>query len=176
MTQPRNMRLVLTGPESTGKSALTAHLAGRMGLPCASEYARLYLEQHGPDYDYDLLLTIARGHLRHQHTEVPPDARLGVLDTDLINYKIWCEVAYGKCHAEIIAALEQETHHVYLLCFPDLPWEPDPLREHPNDRLMLFERHQRELDRLGRRYAIIRGIGNDRLLAAEAAAAKLILV
>lgn len=168
------MRLVLTGPESTGKSVLTAHLARRMGLPCASEYARLYLEQHGPDYDYDLLLTIARGHLRHQHTEVPPDARLGILDTDLINYKIWCEVAYGKCHPELIEAMERETHHVYLLCFPDLPWEPDPLREHPNDRLMLFERHRRELEEQSRRYEVIRGHGPARYRLAEAAVTRLL--
>ena len=104
MTQPQTIRLVLTGPESTGKSALTAHLAARLGVPFATEYARHYLEQHGPRYDYDLLLDLSRGHQRHQQAAVPPEAPLGLLDTDLINYKIWCEVAYGKCHPALIEA------------------------------------------------------------------------
>ncbi len=174
MTSPHAIRLVLTGPESTGKSVLTAHLAGRMGIPYATEYARVYLEQHGPAYDYDLLLTLARGHQRHQQAAVPPEAPLGLLDTDLINYKIWCEVAFRKCHPALIAALAQETHHRYLLCYPDLPWEPDPLREHPNDRLMLFECHRREIEAQGRRYEVIRGHGPARYRMAEAAAVRLL--
>ena len=174
MSSPAPIRLVLTGPESTGKSALTVHLAQHLGLPHALEYARDYLEQHGADYTYDVLLEMSRGHLAHQARCVPPAAPVGVFDTDLTNYKIWSEVAYGRCHEEILAALERETSHVYLLCYPDLPWEPDPLREHPHDRMKLFELHRRELERLGRRYEIIRGVGPARYAMAELAAARLL--
>lgn len=170
------IRLVLTGPESSGKTALTEHLAHALGVPFALEYARAYLEQHGPAYDYDLLLKISRGHKIYQQTMVPPAAPVGVFDTDLINYKIWCEVAYGRCHAEILEQIEREHHHVYLLCYPDLPWEPDPLREHPHQRMMLFDRHLAEIERLGRRYEIIRGIGLARTQAAEDAARRLLAI
>ena len=163
------LRIVLAGPESTGKSSLTVHLAQRFRVPCAMEYARLYLEKNGPDYDYDLLLHLSRGHLAYQRERVPDIAPVGLFDTDLLNYKIWCEVVYGRCHAEILAALEQETNHAYLLCAPDLPWTPDPLRENPDDREKLFDLHVREIERLNRPYCVIEGLGDDRLRAAEAA-------
>jgi nicotinamide riboside kinase len=133
------------------------------------EYARYYLETHGPAYDYDLLLPMSRQHQAYQRLHVPDDAPLGVLDTDLINYKIWCEVAYGRCHPEIVEAMERETNHVYLLCAPDLPWQFDPLREHPREREMLFDRHVREIERLGRPYEVVRGEGPARYTCAEAA-------
>ncbi len=174
MKPPASIRLVLTGPESSGKSALTAHLGAFLGVPYALEYARIFLEKHGPSYDYDLLLEISRKHAIYQQAMAPADEPAGILDTDLINFKIWCEVAYGRCHPEIVAGLNRETHHVYLLCFPDLPWAPDPLREHPTQRMMLFERHRAEIERTGRRYEVIRGIGADRYRAAEAAARRLL--
>ena len=99
---------------------------------------------------------------------------LGVFDTDLINYKIWCEVVYGRCHPEIIDQLERESRHVYLLCAPDLPWTPDPLRENPNDRPMLFDRHLREIERLGRPYIVVAGLDEARFRAAEAAFQQLV--
>jgi nicotinamide riboside kinase len=164
------LRIVATGPESTGKSALTAFLANSLHLPAANEYARIHLESNGPSYDYPLLLDLSRWHKAYQRACVPDSAPVGFLDTDLINYKIWCEVVYGKCHQEIIAAMEEETNHVYLLCFPNLPWQPDPLRENPDDRLMLFDRHLAEIERLKRPYVIIRGSGEDRYQAARNAA------
>lgn len=158
-----SLRIVLTGPECTGKSVLTTYLAGQLRLPCAMEYARMYLERKGPAYDYPLLLQLSREHRDYQRNCVPPGAPVGLFDTDLINYKIWCEVVYGQCHPDILRAMENdEAHHVYLLCYPDLPWEYDPLRESPDGRLMLFERHEAELIRLARPYHIIRGLGEER--------------
>lgn len=163
------MRIVLTGAESSAKSTLTQILGERFDLPYALEFARCYLEKHGPNYDYDLLRKMARLHREYQRTQVPPDAPLGIFDTDLINYKIWAEEIFGKCPPEIIEGIAKETNHVYLLCAPDLPWEPDPLRENPNDRERLFERHRDEIERLGRRYEIVRDIGDERIARAEEA-------
>jgi NadR type nicotinamide-nucleotide adenylyltransferase len=167
------MRVVLTGPESTGKSLLSVHLSRRFGLPLALEYARAYLEAHGPSYDYELLREMARGHLAHQAEAVPVDVRLGIFDTDLINYKVWCEVVYGKCHALIEEGIAREADHVYLLCAPDTPWAPDPLRENPDDRDKLFELHRREIERLGRRYEVVEGLGASRYARAEEALGRL---
>jgi nicotinamide riboside kinase len=171
---PLTQRIVLTGPESTGKSLLTDHLAQALGLPAAQEYARAYLEQHGPSYDYDLLLELSRRHLAYQQEKVPDAAPAGILDTDFINYKIWCEVVYGRCHDEILAHLEAERDHAYLLCYPDVPWEYDPLRESRDRRMELFDLHRREIERLGRPYIIIQGLGPQRFARAEAAACRLL--
>ena len=168
------MRIVLTGAESSAKSTLTQCLGERFGLPYALEFARFYLEEHGPDYDCELLRKMAKLHRDYQHRQVPPAASLGLFDTDLINYKIWAEEVFGKCPPEIIEGIQEETDHVYLLCAPDLPWEPDPLRENPDDRDRLFELHRAEIERLGRRYQIVRGTGAERLKNAEAALTNLI--
>ena len=167
-------RVVLTGPESTGKSLLTAHLSRRFGIPRAMEYARAFLEAQGPAYDFGLVREMARKHLAWQRLHVPESAVLGVLDTDLINYKIWFEVVYGECPPEVVDALERETSHVYLLCAPDVPWAPDPLRENPNDRPMLYERHRAEIERLGRAYVVVEGLDEARYVNAEAGFRRLV--
>lgn len=163
------LRIVLAGPESSGKSTLAAYLATAFGVPFAPEFAREHLEAHGSRYDYDLLLALSRGHLASQRQRVPDAALLGVLDTDLLNYKIWCESVFGRCHPEILAGIDAERDHVYLLCRPDLPWEPDPLRENPADRERLFDLHVAEIERLRRPYAVIRGAGPARIACAERA-------
>jgi nicotinamide riboside kinase len=169
----KSLRIVLTGPECTGKSTLCAHLAQRFNVPAAQEYARIYLDAHGPAYDQPLLVELARGHVAYQQAQVPAGEPLGVLDTDLINYKIWSEVVFGHCHLDILKAVAGETDHAYLLCAPDLPWVPDPLRENPNDRPALFERHRQEIERLGRPYIVIEGFDEARRRSAEMAFRKL---
>jgi len=164
----------LTGPESTGKTALTLHLARRFVLPYAMEYARLYLEQHGPDYDYDLLQEMSRGHQAYQRECVLPDALVGLFDTDLTNYRIWSQEVFGRCSDALIEAEEQEVNHCYLLCLHDLPWETDPLRVDKDRRDYLYQLHVKEIERLHRPYCVVEGVGPVRERCAEEAIRKLV--
>ncbi|MBN1006027.1 AAA family ATPase [Amphritea pacifica] len=168
------MRIVITGAESSAKSTLTEHLARLLNLPFALEYARYYLEQHGPEYDLELLSRLSVMHRQYQQREVSCAAPLGIFDTDLINYKIWAEEVFGCCPPIISAGIAQESSHVYLVCKPDLPWEPDPLRQNPDDRERLYERHLLEIQRLNRPFEIVEGWGAQRLVSAEAAVRRLI--
>jgi nicotinamide riboside kinase len=167
-------RIVLTGPESCGKSTLAEWLAKEFELPMATEYAREYLETFGASYDESTVIAMAQLHLKHQQEKVPQEAPLGIFDTDLINYKIWCDVAYSRCHASILCAMERESEHVYLLCYPDLPWVKDPLREYPHARMMLYDRHLAEIELSGRAYIVIRGEGEARRKCAIEAVRKLL--
>jgi nicotinamide riboside kinase len=162
-------RIVITGPESSGKSTLAAWLAQEFHLPMATEYARIHLETFCATYDESTVIAMAKLHLIHQQRMVPLDAPLGIYDTDLLNYKVWCDVAYSRCHASILRGMEQESTHVYLVCYPDLPWVADPLREHPHQRLMLFDRHLAEIQTTDRQYIVIRGEGALRNNAAREA-------
>lgn len=173
MQRESSIRVVLAGPESSGKSSLVSHLAARFRVPFALEYARFYLEKHGPAYDLPLLLNLSRSHRAYQRRRVPIASPVGLFDTDLINYKIWCEVVYGVCPPEILKPLEKESNHVYLLCAPDLRWESDPLRESEHERPLLFERHRLEIERRQRPYFVIEGQGPARIACAEAAYRKL---
>lgn len=168
------MRIVITGAESSGKSTLAEQLGEVLQVPVAKEYARIYLEQYGPEYDLEQLIHLSQWHQQYQQTQVPPASPLGIFDTDLINYKIWAEVVFGGCPAVISDALETEVSHRYLLCKPDLPWQSDPLRTHPHDREMLYQCHLNEIRRLKRPYEIVEGIGEQRLVNAEAAVKRLL--
>lgn len=168
------IRIVLTGAESSGKSTLAIFLGRELGLPVALEYARAHLEREGPGYDYQTVHKIARGHLAHQAREVPPDAPLGIFDTDLLNFQIWCELAYGRCEPWLAKQAAAETRHRYLLCRPDIPWQPDPLREYPEGREWLFEKHLAAVRSSGRDYELVEGRGPRRRANALAAARKLI--
>ena len=163
------LRIVLTGAESSGKSSLTRYLGEVFKLPYALEYARIYLEEHGSEYNLEQLKEMSQKHLNYQQEEVPISVPCGIFDTDLINYKIWAEEVFGYCPEEISRGIEQESSHVYLLCKPDLPWEADPLRENPDNLNFLYQRHLDEIIRLNRPYEVIEGLGPERQANAEAA-------
>ena len=156
-------KIVITGPESSGKSWLTAQLGAHFKAPYALEYARIYLEEHGSDYTFDTLEKIIHGHLAYQKKYVNQASSLVFLDTDLINFKIWEEVVFGKTHDFLEEAITQEQDHFYLLTYPDLPWESDPLRENAENREEIFELHKQEIEKLGRPYKVINGLMENRL-------------
>lgn len=166
-------RIVLTGPESSGKTTLTRALGNRFQVPCALEYARHYLEKHGPGYDYEIVHEIARGHLMYQKQQVAESADLAFFDTDLLNFLVWCEVVFGRCEPWLREAAADEREHVYLICQPDLPWHYDPLREAAEGREDLFDRHLAAVRSTGRSYRIISGTGIQRWERAVAAVREL---
>lgn len=167
--------VALTGPESTGKSTLSRLLAAHYGTTHAPEYARAYLDQHGPAYTLPDLEAIARGQLAAEETAVAEAAAAGqsvvFFDTDLLVIKIWAEHAFGHCPAWIAQHLHQHPPSLTLLLAVDLPWEPDPLREHPDpaQRRYFYQWYCRELQALPGRYAKIGGPPAERLTRAVAA-------
>jgi len=142
---------------------LAADLAKSYGTKWVPEYAREYLEIHGPEYREEDILTIAKGQLE-QETKAEASA-LGYLfcDTEFIVTKIWSEVKYGRCDPWILQQIEKHTYDLFLLCDIDLPWAFDPLREHPGMRKELFEMYFNELQNRRLPYAVVRGTGIDRL-------------
>ena len=159
------MRILITGTESTGKSTLAKRLSAHLGIAWIPEYARTYLEVHGPSYKASDLLSIAQ----EQHNLVPVDDQAFILDTYLLNIKIWSEEKYGRCDPWITDTLAQASFDRVLLTAPDLPWIQDDLRENPTAADRLHQRFISELNDLGWPYAIISGRGQQRLHSALAA-------
>ena len=125
------LRISLTGPESTGKSTLAAQLAAHYGTVFVPELARAYLEERGPHYTLPDLEAIAHGQLAAEAAAAAQATQLLFCDTDLLVIKIWAENAFGTCPAWVLAELARPRYALTLLLGIDLPWEPDPLREHP---------------------------------------------
>ncbi len=156
-------RIAVTGPESTGKSLLTEQLARHYNTVWVPEFARSYLEKLGRPYDEDDILKIAQGQVWAEQEMEPKACRYFFCDTELIVTKIWSEVKYKRCDPWILRGIREQQFNLYLLCDIDLPWEFDPLREHPHMRSNLFDLYQNELTVRNLPYAIIRGVGPVRL-------------
>ncbi len=157
-------RIAVTGPESTGKSALTKALAARYGSPHVPEYAREYVEQLGRPYRFEDVVAIAQQQIEaEKQFSENNEAPYVFFDTELIITKVWFEYCYGSVPDFLQEALDTGYFDLYLLCEPDLPWEPDPVREHGEDRDYFFERYKQEIELLGKPYFSINGTGEARV-------------
>lgn len=155
-------KVVVTGPESTGKSTLVRQLADYFSTSYVIEYARSYLNQLDRSYNELDLVYIAKGQLDLEKKVVHSNSPVVFYDTDLLTIKIWSDVKYSRCDTWIIDQLKIHQKDFYLLCSPDLPWEPDPLREHPSQLQELFELYEAHLKRMETSYAVIKGQGTER--------------
>ncbi len=129
-------KFVIIGPESTGKSTLCAKLASHFGTIWVPEYAREYLETNGTEYNFDNLLSIAKGQITLENsvmlqTENSSSNKI-FIDTDMYVMKVWCEYVFNKCHNWILNQIAERHYDGYLLCNVDLPWVKDELREYPD--------------------------------------------
>ncbi|MBL7738805.1 MAG: ATP-binding protein [Chitinophagaceae bacterium] len=134
-------KIVIIGPESTGKSTLCRQLADHYQTLWCPEYAREYLLQHGMNYSYDDLLTIAKGQIELEEKIIqsatgnqPREINYSpvFIDTDMYVMKVWCEFVFDKCHRFILDEIVKRNYDLYLLCNIDLPWVKDELREYPD--------------------------------------------
>ena len=157
------LRVALTGPESTGKTTLSRQLADHYRTSWAPEYARTYLEQHGPGYALADLEVIARGQVAAEDEAAARANRVVFCDTDLLVIKVWSEHAFGQCPEWVKHRIERQRYDLVLLLGVDIPWEADPLREHPNHRQYFYSLYQRELNDLMSNFAEISGSPAERL-------------
>lgn len=159
-------RIAVTGPESTGKSWLAEQLAAYYHTRWVPEYAREYLRKTGGLYVEEDILSIAKGQLKNEKKMVSGSDRFLFCDTEMLVTKIWSEVKYGRCNPWIIRKFREHRYDLYLLCDIDLPWEYDPLREHPEQRQFLYDLYLKNLYNAVFPFYVIRGTGLARLEAA----------
>ncbi|MEY3589752.1 MAG: hypothetical protein RLZZ466_272 [Bacteroidota bacterium] len=173
-------KIVVIGPESTGKSTLCRQLAEHFETVWCPEYAREYLLTNGKDYSYTDLLAIAKGQiageenwaellekraapLLEQDYDIPY-----FIDTNMVVMKVWAEFVFNKCHPFIEEQLAKRKYDHYLLCEPDLEWEKDELREYPDleTREKLFFIYKNYLEQQSIPWTLIKGKNEDRIQSA----------
>lgn len=140
-------KIVILGPESTGKSTLCQQLATHYKTTWVAEYAREYLLKNGTAYTYENLLEIAKGQIESEELAVDRwnltekgtneqrstnNDQLVFIDTDMHVMQVWCEFVFERCHHWILNRIAESKYDLFLLCDIDLPWVKDELREYPD--------------------------------------------
>jgi NadR type nicotinamide-nucleotide adenylyltransferase len=136
-------KIVVIGPESTGKSTLCGYLADYYNTLWCPEFARQYLLENGTAYTIDDLITIARGqldaaqkHIAALQSQIDQTGIVKplIIDTDMYVMKVWSEYVFGNCPTFILDEINKQDFDLYLLCKPDIPWVKDELREYPDEK------------------------------------------
>ena len=166
------LKIAITGVESTGKTTLASQLSNYFQTTYIPEFARSYLQNLKEKYTKENLIEIAEGQINSQNqAHIDKELKnIRFYDTELTTIKIWYETLYGDLPAHLQLAYLMQVFDYYLLPYPDLEWEADELREHPNEqaRYQLFDKYEQALKALNRPYAIIKGYGQARLNNATA--------
>jgi hypothetical protein len=166
-------KIVVLGPESTGKSTLCKQLANHYRAIDCEEYARQYLQENGTKYNYEDLLTIAKGQLILEEAAIQKATIASqknqknkiIIDTDMYVMKVWSEYVFNNCHPFILEQINSRKYDFYLLCNVDLPWAPDEMREYPDEkpRQELFSIYKDLLINQNTPWGIVNGLDKNRL-------------
>ena len=166
MSRPK--RILILGPESTGKSTLAEKLAKHFAEPWVPEVAREYLEKLDRPYAYEDLLQIGKQQMQLEDERAGGAKNYLFCDTDLRVIQVWSQHRYGKVDSWVLEELARRTYDLILLCAPDLPWQADPLREHPEleMRQQFFEIYQQLSQASGFPWILVSGDTDKRLSTA----------
>lgn len=163
-------KIAIIGPESTGKTTLTEELATRLRGSQVPEYARSFLEKNGPAYTFEDLRRIAQGQLQLEDEIVSSvistkSNPVLFLDTELTVIRVWSEIVFDRCDNFILSSIAARQYDHYLLTYPDLEWQPDGLREYPDDQERIRHYYYYLDTMLNQQvpFSIIRGKGEERI-------------
>jgi NadR type nicotinamide-nucleotide adenylyltransferase len=168
------IRIVVTGPESTGKTTLAKQLAEYYHGQYIQEYARDFIEQLPQDYTFEDVESIAKAQVKQFQETRDSSDKIFIFDTWLIITKVWFECVFGKVPLWLEDQIRSCPIDLFLLCHPDIPWEADRVRENGGEnRVKLFKQYREELNQYGFNFVEISGAGEDRLIHAIAAISKI---
>ena len=160
----KQIRIAVTGPESTGKTTLATQLAELYKGRYIPEFAREYVEKLPRHYTYEDVEAIAKIQVDQYMATTSGAGQLYFFDTWLIITKVWFNWVFGKTPFWLEDKILECPIDLFLLCLPDLPWEPDPVRENGGEnRLKLLDQYRNELQHYGFNFVEIGGIGDVRM-------------
>ena len=178
--KPINLvKVVLFGPESSGKTTLSRQLARYYHTVWAPEFAREYLQNKWNNErktcEAEDLIPIAIGQMKLENKLAKRADKILICDTDLLETKVYSEEFYGGFVDEKLdKAANENQYDLYLLTYIDTPWEEDDLRDRPEQRLEMFNAFETALKKHNRPYILLKGDRETRLNKATEAIDKII--
>ncbi|TWI99449.1 NadR type nicotinamide-nucleotide adenylyltransferase [Mucilaginibacter frigoritolerans] len=159
-------KIAVVGPESTGKSTMSAYLAKHYQTVWVPEYARGYCEKLTEPPTWQDEINMFYGQLTLEQDLLPQANQILICDTTFITVKIWSDQMFGKSPQEVLDELPKHPYDLYLLLDIDLPWQDDPLRDFPHMREHFMDVWHKELQALDANYKVISGSGPERYTSA----------
>ncbi|WP_282085513.1 ATP-binding protein [Aquimarina algiphila] len=161
------IKVVLFGPESTGKTTLAKQLAEYYNTEWIPEYAREYLQEKWDRTKeictYDDLILIAEGQMKLENEAAKKANKVLICDTDLLETKVYSELYFnGLVHPVLDKVSLENVYDLYLLTYIDVPWIPDDLRDKPHQREEMFLSFKECLNKHNLPYIVIKGDKNSR--------------
>ena len=170
MSKKEPWRIVVTGPESTGKTALAKLLAEKTNNFWVPEYAREYVEHLNRPYQYEDVVQIAHHQILQEKEASMCGKPFIFFDTWLILTKVWFDEVYQKCPQWLVDHIGSARIDLFLVCDTDLPWVADPVRENGGERReALLQRYCDEIRAFGFCYEMVRGFDDARFESAKKA-------
>tara|TARA_R110001632_G_scaffold137043_2_gene252676 strand:- start:1484 stop:2080 length:597 start_codon:yes stop_codon:yes gene_type:complete len=173
------VKIVLFGPESTGKTTLSIQLAKHYNTVWVEEFARPYLQkvwnQERRTCEPKDILPIAYGQMALENRLAKRADKVLICDTDLLETKVYSEEYYGGFVNPLLEkGASESVYDLYLLTYIDTPWEADDLRDRPELRLEMFDAFQKALETNNRPYILLKGDKENRFKVATDAIDKII--
>ncbi len=163
LQKPINIvKVVLFGPESTGKTTLASQLAYHYQTVWAPEYARNYLQKKWNNKrqvcEHNDLIPIAIGQMKLENKLAKRADKVLICDTDLLETKVYSEEYYdGVVDRDLEAAANKNQYDLYLLTYIDIPWKLDSIRDRPGQRENMFNAFENTLKKFDRPYILLKG-------------------
>jgi NadR type nicotinamide-nucleotide adenylyltransferase len=174
------LKVVLFGPESTGKTTLSKQLARHYDSVWVPEFARAYLQEKWNNTKTTCapedLMPIAEGQINSENHLAEKANKVLICDTDLLETKVYSEAYYvGSCDPILEKFALKNTYDMYFLTYIDVPWEADDLRDKPIERKEMFDFFKKTLIEHNRPFTILKGSSKERLKLATQIIDNLIL-
>lgn len=165
------LRVVLYGPESTGKTTLSQMLAAHFETEWVPEFAREFLQEKWNKEqeicDMDDILPIARGQMELENLKAKKAKKVLFCDTNLLETAVYSKAYFnGYCDPKLLKHALKAHYHLYFLTYIDLPWVEDDLRDRPRQREQMFAKFKKPLDDYGKPYFILQGDLQERFVTA----------
>ena len=161
-------KVVLFGPESSGKTTLSMLLSKHYNALWVEEFAREYLQTKWDNEkkicELRDILPIARGQMKLENELSLQTSKLLFCDTDLLETKVYSEQYFNNyCNPELEKYALQNYYHLYILTDIDIPWVKDDLRDRPNNRKEMFIAFKQALIKYKKPYVLVSGNIEERI-------------
>lgn len=161
ITKNNCIKVVLFGPESTGKTTLAAELANYYDTIFVEEFSRQYAEKKASQnlkLTYNDVLPIAIGQMQLENEQLIKTDRLLICDTDLLETKVYSEYYFdGFCPDLVKKYALKNTYDLYFLTYIDTPWISDGIRDQYENRTAMFHAFEAALKASNRKYVVVKG-------------------